>query len=202
MASKPFSKPAGATACSFDRLDLLLVRSVAEEARAQHLPLATHTGDARDVADAVEIGSASVEHGSWRDEIPDRLLERMAREGVYLDPTLGVARSLRRLLRRQGRRAWTFAGAAGGSRGVAARARAIRRFRQGRGRRPRRSCSRRRWSMARANLLRAWKAGVPLVMGTRLRQSAGLPRPLAASRIAALGGRRESPPKWRYRPPP
>ena len=32
--------------------------------RARRLPLATHTGDARDVADAVEIGSASVEHGS------------------------------------------------------------------------------------------------------------------------------------------
>src|ERR1019366_4085549 len=54
----------------YDRLDLLLVRAVSEEARAQHLPLATHTGDARDVADAVEIGSASIEHGSWRDEIP------------------------------------------------------------------------------------------------------------------------------------
>src|SRR5207245_901808 len=74
----------------FDRLDLLLVRAVAEEAHAQHLPLATHTGDARDVADAIEIGSASVEHGSWRDEIPDRLLERMAQGGIYLDPTIGV----------------------------------------------------------------------------------------------------------------
>ena len=42
----------------YDRLDLLLVRAVSEEAHAQHLPLATHTGDARDVADAVEIGSS------------------------------------------------------------------------------------------------------------------------------------------------
>src|ERR1017187_7988999 len=55
----------------YDRLDLLLVRAVSEEAHLQHLPLAIHTGDARDVADAVEIGSASIEHGSWRDEIPD-----------------------------------------------------------------------------------------------------------------------------------
>ena len=36
-------------------------------------------------------GSSSIEHGSWRDELPDTLLERMAQQGVYLDPTLGVA---------------------------------------------------------------------------------------------------------------
>ena len=77
----------------YDRLDLLIVRSVGEEAKAQNLPLATHTGDARDVTDAVEIGTSSVEHGSWRDEIPDAVLERMAREGMYLDPTLAVAQS-------------------------------------------------------------------------------------------------------------
>ena len=72
-----------------DRLDLLLARSVAEEARAQNLPLATHTGDARDVADAVEIGSTSIEHGAWRDELPDTLLERMARAGRVLRPDAG-----------------------------------------------------------------------------------------------------------------
>lgn len=79
----------------FDRLDLLIVRTVAEEARAQHLPLATHTGDARDVTDATEVGSTSIEHGSWRDEIPDAVLERMARQGVFFDPTLGVADAYR-----------------------------------------------------------------------------------------------------------
>jgi imidazolonepropionase-like amidohydrolase/ABC-type multidrug transport system permease subunit len=75
----------------FDRLDLLIGRAVADEARTLHLPVATHTGDARDVADAIEIGASSIEHGSWRDEIEDRLLEKMASGGVYLDPTLGVA---------------------------------------------------------------------------------------------------------------
>jgi imidazolonepropionase-like amidohydrolase/ABC-type multidrug transport system permease subunit len=74
----------------FDRMDLLIGRAVSDEARAQKLPVATHTGDARDVADAIEIGAASVEHGSWRDEIPDALLEKMAAQGVYLDPTLAV----------------------------------------------------------------------------------------------------------------
>src|SRR6185369_10654065 len=75
----------------YDRMDLLIGRAVADEAHAQHLPVATHTGDARDVADAIEIGAASIEHGSWRDEIPDRLLEHMASQGIYLDPTLAVA---------------------------------------------------------------------------------------------------------------
>ncbi len=74
----------------FNRLDLLLARSVAEEAHAQNLPLAVHTGDARDVTDAADIGATSIEHGSWRDEIPDSVLERMAQQGIYLDPTLGV----------------------------------------------------------------------------------------------------------------
>jgi len=149
----------------YDRLDLLLVRAVSEEAHAQHLSMATHTGDARDVADAVEIGSASIEHGSWRDEIPDNLLERMAREGVYLDPTLGVAEAyaayfggkdelLNRSMVQQvvpsallkGTRAFVASGQ-GADAGKA-------------------ELFQRALEMARANLLRAWKAGVPLVMGT------------------------------------
>ena len=149
----------------YDRLDLLLVRAVSEEARAQHLPLATHTGDARDVADAVEIGSASIEHGSWRDEIPDRLLERMAREGVYLDPTLAVAEAyalyfggkpdvLNRSLVQQVVSARLLKGTrefvTSGKGADAAKAELFQHA----------------LATARANLLRAWKAGVPLVMGS------------------------------------
>ncbi len=149
----------------YDRLDLLLVRSVAEEAQAQNLPLAVHTGDARDVTDAVEIGASSIEHGSWRDEIPDAVLERMARQGTYLDPTLVVAQSYAQFFAGQGdalnnslvqqvvpgkilksTREFVSSG-----KGVdAARAATfIHAFEQ-----------------ARENLLRAWKAGVPLVVGT------------------------------------
>jgi imidazolonepropionase-like amidohydrolase len=149
----------------FDRLDLLLVRAVSEEAHAQHLPLATHTGDARDVADAVEIGTSSVEHGSWRDEIPDNLLERMAKEGVYLDPTLGVAEAyalyfggkadlLNRSLVQQVVPARLLKGTrefVGSGKGADA---------------GKAELFQRALEMARANLLRAWKAGVPLVMGT------------------------------------
>lgn len=149
----------------FDRLDLLLVRSVAEEAHAQHLPLAVHTGDARDVADAVEIGAASVEHGSWRDEIPDRLLDRMAQQGVYLDPTLAVAEAyaqffagkadaLGNSLVQQVVPARILKGTrdfvASGKSSDAAKAELFQKA----------------FEQARSNLVRAWKAGVPLVMGS------------------------------------
>jgi imidazolonepropionase-like amidohydrolase/ABC-type multidrug transport system permease subunit len=149
----------------YDRLDLLLVRAASEEAHVQHLPLATHTGDANDVADAVEIGSASVEHGSWRDEIPDPLLERMARDGVYLDPTLVVAEAY----------ALYFAGKPDTLNQSLVQqvvpARLLNGTREfvgsGKGADPAKAeLFQHSLATARANLLRAWQAGVPLVMGT------------------------------------
>ncbi|MBZ5623093.1 MAG: amidohydrolase family protein [Acidobacteriia bacterium] len=149
----------------YDRLDLLLVRSVAQEARAQNLPLATHTGDARDVTDAVEVGSNSIDHGSWRDQVPDAVLERMVRQGVYLDPGLGVAQAyaqyfagkddaLNNSLVQQ-----TVPGAIlKGTREFVA---------SGKGVDPAKAALfQSAFERARANLLLAWKAGVPLVMGS------------------------------------
>jgi imidazolonepropionase-like amidohydrolase/ABC-type multidrug transport system permease subunit len=149
----------------FDRMDLLIARSVAEEAHAQNLPLAVHTGDARDVTDAVEIGAASVEHGSWRDQIPDAVFEKMVRQGVYYDPTLAVAEAysqyfagkadvLNNSLVQQvvtgkilnGTRAFVTSGKAADPAKAAIFAHAL--------------------EQARENLVRAWKAGVPLVMGS------------------------------------
>jgi imidazolonepropionase-like amidohydrolase/ABC-type multidrug transport system permease subunit len=153
------------TGMLYDRLDLLLARSVAEEAHAQHLPLAVHTGDARDVTDAVEIGAASIEHGAWRDEIPEAVLARMVREGVYLDPTLGVVESyaqyfggkadaLNNSLVQQVVPATVLAGTRDfvqSRKGAdAAKAAAFQTFLE----------------QAKSNLLRAWHAGVPLAMGT------------------------------------
>ena len=89
----------------YDRLDLLLVRAVAEEARAQHLPLAIHTGDARDVADAVDDRQplpSSTAPGATK--FPTPCSSAWPSAGVYLDPTLARRRSLRALLRRQARR--------------------------------------------------------------------------------------------------
>ncbi|HXS93288.1 MAG TPA: amidohydrolase family protein [Candidatus Limnocylindrales bacterium] len=149
----------------FDRMDLLLVRAIGEEAKAQNLPLAVHTGDARDVTDAVEIGAASIEHGSWRDSIPDAVLERMAKQGVYLDPTLtvgeaysqyfsGKADMLNNSLTEQvvpGRilkatREFLGSGKGSDAAKAATFATALQESTQ--------------------NLLRAWRAGVPLAMGT------------------------------------
>jgi imidazolonepropionase-like amidohydrolase/ABC-type multidrug transport system permease subunit len=149
----------------FNRMDSLLFRAVAEEARAQNLPLAVHTGDARDVTDAVEAGASSIEHGSWRDSIPDAVLAKMAREGIYLDPTMAVAEAFSQFFAGKaealdnslvqqavsgnvlkGTREFLLSG-----KGVDATKAAIftKALEQGRD-----------------NLLRAWKAGVPLAMGT------------------------------------
>jgi imidazolonepropionase-like amidohydrolase/ABC-type multidrug transport system permease subunit len=149
----------------YDRLDLLLVRTVSEEAHLEGLPLAVHTGDARDVTDAVEIGAASVEHGSWRDEIPDVVLARMARDGVYLDPALGVIEAYGRY----------YSGDTAALKNslveqtVPARILQATRDFVGLGRSADDSKAlmfARAYQQAKENLLSAWKAGVPLAMGT------------------------------------
>jgi imidazolonepropionase-like amidohydrolase len=148
-----------------DRLDLFLVRAIAGEAHAQNLPLAVHTGNALDVFDAVDVGAASVEHGSWRDELPDSLLERMAREQVYLDPTLAVAEAY----------AQYFSGRSDALAGALVQEAVPERIRRatremvasGKSADPARAeIFNHALEVARANLLRAWQAGVPLAMGT------------------------------------
>jgi len=149
----------------YDRMDLLIGRAVADEARAQHLPVATHTGDARDVADAIEIGATSIEHGSWRDEIEDNLLEKMAASGIYLDPTLGVIDAYTQF----------FSGKSDALSGSLVQqvvtARMLKGTRDfissGKGADAAKAeIFQHAGEQARSNLLRAWKAGVPLAMGT------------------------------------
>mgnify|MGYP003694116413 CR=1 FL=1 len=57
-------------------MDLNLLRAVVEEAHTKHLPASIHTGEAQDVIDAVSLGADSIEHGSFRDEIPDATIGR------------------------------------------------------------------------------------------------------------------------------
>lgn len=149
----------------YNRMDVLLFRAVAEEAHAQNLPLAVHTGDSRDVTDAVDAGASSVEHGSWRDRIPDAVLQKMARDGVYLDPTQAVveaysqyfggkAEALDNSLVQQtlpatilkGTRDFVTSGKAVDPAKAAIFEKAI--------------------EQSRENMLRAWKTGVPLVTGS------------------------------------
>ncbi len=81
---------AGAAGMLFPRMDVAVLRAVGEEARARKLPLVVHTGDARDIADALEAGAVGVEHGSFREPVPEELFARMARQGVAYSPTLSV----------------------------------------------------------------------------------------------------------------
>ena len=86
---------AGAGGRVFNRLDTGLFNAIAQQAHTDSLPLAVHTGDARDVADAVQAQANSIEHGSFREKIPDALFEQMAKQGTFYDPTLSVGEAFR-----------------------------------------------------------------------------------------------------------
>lgn len=81
---------AGTPGYSFNRMDVNLLRAVADEAHAKHLPVAVHTGTAADVVDAIAAGADSVEHGSFADEISDAAFADMKARGIAYDPTLSV----------------------------------------------------------------------------------------------------------------
>ena len=79
----------------FNRLDSAMFQSIAREAHAQGLPLAVHTGDVRDVTDAVSSRADSVEHGSFREAIPDPLFQQIADKKIFYDPTLSIGEAFR-----------------------------------------------------------------------------------------------------------
>ncbi len=78
----------------FHRMDLAIVRAISEAAHAAGLPVVCHTGDARDVADAVDAGVDGIEHGSNRDPIPAAVFAKMKEHGTTYDPTLAVLDAL------------------------------------------------------------------------------------------------------------
>ena len=86
---------AGGGSRVFNRLDSAIFQAIAQESRAQQLPLAVHTGDLRDVTDAVQAGANSIEHGSFREAIPDALFAEMVRRKISYDPTLSVGEAFR-----------------------------------------------------------------------------------------------------------
>jgi len=86
---------AGAGGRVFNRMDTALFDAVAEEAYKDGLPLAVHTGDVRDVTDAVQAQANSIEHGSFREAIPDALFGQMAQQGTFYDPTLSVGEAFK-----------------------------------------------------------------------------------------------------------
>jgi len=79
----------------FNRLDSTVFQAIVREAHADGLPAAVHTGDVRDVMDAVGAHADSIEHGSFREAIPETVFEQMARQNAFYDPTLSVAEAFR-----------------------------------------------------------------------------------------------------------
>jgi imidazolonepropionase-like amidohydrolase/ABC-type multidrug transport system permease subunit len=156
---------AGRTGMLFERMDSAIFRAVVDEANRQHLPAVVHTGGTRDVADAVDAGAAGVEHGSFSDVLSDALLTLMAKQRIAYDPTLSVLEgqrdlaagrldALRRPLVQQAASQKLLSEAASvmkdGQFVNAERAAGIGRA----------------LKLASDNLVRAWRAGVPLVTGS------------------------------------
>jgi imidazolonepropionase-like amidohydrolase/ABC-type multidrug transport system permease subunit len=81
----------GVPGYSFNRMDVNILRAVVEEAHVKKLPVAIHCGKAADVIDAVALGTDSIEHGSFVDEIPDATIAEMKAKGIAYDSTLSVA---------------------------------------------------------------------------------------------------------------
>jgi imidazolonepropionase-like amidohydrolase/ABC-type multidrug transport system permease subunit len=79
----------------FNRLDVQIFDAIAAEAHADKLPIIVHTGDARDVEDALRAHVDGIEHGSFRERIPDEDFETMSKQGVTYDPTLSVVEGMR-----------------------------------------------------------------------------------------------------------
>jgi imidazolonepropionase-like amidohydrolase len=155
----------GVPGYSFNRMDLTVLRAVVEEAHAKKLPVAIHCGNAADVVDAVAIGPDSIEHGSFRDEIPDAAFADMKTKGIAYDPTLSVVEGLTNfangdtsLLKRSLVQQVTTKELLNGTEREAANPDS--KIRQGL----------RQYPMSLAtgskNLMKAWKAGVTLVSGS------------------------------------
>jgi imidazolonepropionase-like amidohydrolase/ABC-type multidrug transport system permease subunit len=81
----------GAQGMLFNRMDTTIYDAVVAAAKANNLPVATHTGDSRDVQDAIQAGTSTIEHGSMRDQIPAKAFRAMVDKGIVYDPALSVA---------------------------------------------------------------------------------------------------------------
>ncbi len=79
----------------FNRMDVSYLQAIIQQAHADGLPAAVHTGDVRDVTDALAAGADSIEHGSFRDAIPDALFQQMVNQKTFYDPTLSVGEAVK-----------------------------------------------------------------------------------------------------------
>ncbi len=89
----------GGAGMLFERLDLSVFDAVVGAAKRHKLPVVVHTGTPQDIKDAIDRDVAGIEHGSMREIIPEALLKQMASKGVRYDPTLVVLDSVFRIAR-------------------------------------------------------------------------------------------------------
>lgn len=157
---------AGVPGYTFNRMNLDLLRAVVEEAHGKKLPASIHTGESRDVVDAVSLGADSIEHGSFRDEIPDATVAEMKARGIVYDPTLSVVEGLSEfakgkteLLKRSLVQQVTTKELLTGTEHAASSAE-MKSMREGLSRYPL------SMEMGSRNLLKAWRDGVMLVTGS------------------------------------
>jgi len=71
--------------------------AVVQAAKHHRLPVVVHTGTPQDVKDALDNNVDGIEHGSMRDLIPDAVVKEMASKGIRYDPTLVVLDSIIRI---------------------------------------------------------------------------------------------------------
>jgi imidazolonepropionase-like amidohydrolase/ABC-type multidrug transport system permease subunit len=81
----------GAGKYTFNSLSAGMADAIAAQTKADGLPVTAHTGDVHDIEDALHAGVNGIEHGSFRERIPDSDFAAMVKGGVAYDPTLSVA---------------------------------------------------------------------------------------------------------------
>lgn len=76
------------------RLDLAVFDEITKAAARHRLPIVVHTGNVRDISDAVGRAISGIEHGATRDAIPAQVIASVRSMGVRYDPTLVVLDAL------------------------------------------------------------------------------------------------------------
>jgi imidazolonepropionase-like amidohydrolase len=74
-----------------------VLQAIIDEAHRHRLIVSVHTGEARDVSEAMRAGADGIEHGSSRDLIEGETLQEMAKRGTWYVPTLSFLDGLIRV---------------------------------------------------------------------------------------------------------
>ena len=156
---------AGTAGALFNRMDTRVYDAVIQQAKTDGLASVTHTGDLRDVQEAIAAGTSTIEHGSMRDAIPAALFEQMRRNDIAYDPTLSVAEASRDVQQHQMTLLDRSLVQQAAPKSLLDSTRAIL-GKTGATDQTEGVDFSRALDMAQANLLAAWKAGVTLIAGS------------------------------------